>query len=476
MSSLDPKGRSSGVERRITGVALCLTEAGLGALACASTTLLYASYFTGVGYLPVLLGAATGGAVLAGITGFRRWRAAVTGLTAVLGFVGLAVVVVIASTVRSGVPPERTAAELGTGLVRGWARMLTVSLPAEVTGELLVTPAVITWSASFLATTLVLRTRWVLVPLLPPLLALVVGLLFTAVRTDSGLPVTAVFLVTVLTLILVRSLRLDSTDLDATGADRQPHQEHQELESASGRRLRLLVGRAVAGVPLVLGAALVGFGGAGLVPVATGAERFDLREVIPLPLRLQDTITPLATLKAQLRAPQQELFTVRITTPDTGADIDRVRTAVLDSFDGALWSSQDRFLLAGRTLAPDLSVTDSHRVGVHISITRLDGPYLPAVGWPVHIDRPGLGFSSTSGVLVSNNPLNGLSYDIVGQWHPRIDEALRDATPNLTEEYQRYSQLPPGLPPELRATAAELTSPTSTPYTQLLALENYLQQ
>jgi len=453
-----------------------MTEAGLGTLACASTTLFYTSYFTGLSYLPALLSAAAGGAILAGVAALRRWRAGATGLTAVLGFVGLAVVGVFTSTLSLGVPPERTATELGAGLVRGWARMLTVSLPAEVTDELLVTPAVITWSAAFLATTLVLRTRWVLVPLLPPLLALVVGLLFTAGRTDSGLPVTAVFLVTVLTLILVRSSRLDSTDLDGTGADGQPHQEHQGLEPAFGSRLRLLAGRAAAGGPIVLVAVLVGIGGAGLVPVATGAERFDLREVIPLPLTLQDTITPLTTLKSQLREPRRELFTVRIASRDTRTGVDRVRTAVLDSFNGALWTSEDRFLLAGRTLGPNPSLTDPWHVGMHVSIIHLDGPYLPSVGWPVHIGRPGFGFSSTSGVLVSNDSLNGLSYDMVGEWRPRDDEALRDATPNLTEGYERYTQLPPGLPPELQATAAELTSTTSTPYAQLLAFETYLQQ
>ncbi|MDQ4032617.1 MAG: hypothetical protein M3332_10265, partial [Actinomycetota bacterium] len=250
-------------------------EVGLGALACATTCLLYTSYFTTLSYLLPLWSSVAGATVLAGVAALRRWRASATLLTAALGFVVLAVFVVFTSTLSFGVPTVRTAADLGAGLVRGWARMLTVSLPAEDTGELLVTPAVITWSAAFLATTLVLRTRTVLVPLVPPLLALVVGLLFTATRTDSGLLVTAVFLVTVLSLVLVRSSHLDNNALDSIGATDQPDQQHQIRKPASGSGLRLVVGRGVVGVPIILVAALVGIGGVGLVPVATGDERFD---------------------------------------------------------------------------------------------------------------------------------------------------------------------------------------------------------
>lgn len=460
---------SSGADRRSIGV-LSVAEVGLGTLACATTTLLYTSYFTGLSYLLPLLTAAVGGAVLAGVAALRHWRAGATLLAAVLGFVVLAVFGVFTSTLTFGVPTVDTAAELGSGLVRGWARMLSVSLPADITGELLVTPAVITWSAAFLATTLALRTRSVLAPLLPSLVALVVGLLFTASRTDSALLVTAVFLVATLALMLVRSIRWDSIDIDIA------EQPDQAPDSASGGRLRLMASRAAFGVPIVLVAALVGTTGAGLIPVSTGDERFDPRDAVPLRLELNDTLTPLATLKSQLRDPQRQLFTVRIDNNDTGADIDRVRTAVLDSFDGALWATDDSFLVAGHTLTPDPSLIDARQVAMHVSIAQLNGPYLPSLGWPVHVDRPGFGFSSTSGALVTNNALTGVSYDVVGELRPRDDDALRDAVPNLTEGADRYARPPPGLPPDIRAKGVELTSTTSIPYLKLVAIETYLQK
>lgn len=456
-----------GAGRRGVGV-LSLVEVGLGTLAGATTTLLYTSYFTGLSYLSPLLIAAAAGAVLAGVAALRRWRTGATLLTAVLGFLVLAVFGVFTSTLDSGLPTSDTATGLGSGLVRGWALMLSVSLPTDVTGELLVTPALLTWSAVFLGITLGLRTRSVLVPLLPPLVALVAGLLFTAGRTDSGLPVAAVFLVAALALMLVRSIRLDSDD---TFGSPDPARD-----SDSAGRLRLTAGRAALGTPIVLLAALLGTAGAGLIPVSTGTHRFDPRDVVPLQLELTDTLTPLATLKSQLRDPQRQLFTVQVDDEGSGAGIDRVRTAVLDGFDGALWTSDDSFLLAGRALAPDPTLVDARQVTVHVSITQLNGPYLPAPGWPVHVDRSGFGFSDTSGALVTNDALSGLSYEVVGELRPRDDSALRDTVPNLAEGSDRYTRLPTGLPPDIRAKGAELTSRTNNPYEKLVAIETYLQK
>lgn len=477
MSSPDP-GMDPGTPRHGAGV-LSVAEVGLATLAGATTTLLYTSYFTSLSYLPPLLVAAAGGAVLAAVAALRHWRSGPTLLAAVLGFGVLAVFGVFTATLYFGIPTVTTATALGAGLVRGWARMLSVSLPADATGELLITPTLITWAAVFGATTLALRTRSVLLPLLPPLVALGLGLLFTAGRTGSALPLTAVFLVAALTLLLVRSIRLDSNDLDLVEQALQEHQADQSPDlaaSAPVSRLRLMAGRAAFGLPIALVAALAGTVGAGLIPLATGTDRFDLRDVVPLPLELQDTLTPLATLKSQLRDPDRELFTVRVDHNDTGKDVDRVRTAVLDNFDGALWTSDDSFLVAGRTLPPDPSLADARHVTMHVSLTQLAGPYLPSLGWPVRLDKPGFGFSSTSGALVTTDAHSGLSYDLTGELRPRDNAALREAVPNLVAGSDRYTRLPPGLPPDIQAKGIELTATTNIPYEKLVALETYLQK
>ena len=62
------------------------------------------------------------------------------------------------------VPHRRHGRGAGPGLLRGWVRMLTVGLPADVSGELLLTPVLVSWTASFTSAMLALRSRSVLAP------------------------------------------------------------------------------------------------------------------------------------------------------------------------------------------------------------------------------------------------------------------------------------------------------------------------
>jgi transglutaminase-like putative cysteine protease len=443
---------------------LAYLEIGLVTLATAVTGVLYGGFFTSRGYLPPILAAAALAVVLAAVTAVRRWSVLVTLPVTVLGFAALAVYLVYRNTLDHGVPTVHTATSLGTGLVRGWARMLTVGLPADVTGDLLVTPVLVTFVAAYAAALLSLRTKAVLAPVGPTLLALVVGLLFTAGRPVAGLPVTAAYLFAALLLVVVRVIRLERTQAAALDLD---------VVQDSRHRTRI-AGRIAFGLPVALVVAALGLTGARLVPLASGTARFDPRTVAPQPFEVEDTLTPLVGLKSQLKQkPAQTLFTVQ--TTDTG--IDRVRTAALDTYDGALWTSDDSFLVAGHTLPADPSLDHPRRVHARISIQDLTGPYLPVVGWPVEVGANGLGFSSRSGVLVTHGPdVHGLSYDLDGTVAPD-DAGLRSAVANLSgADGARYTKLPPGLPPELDAKAKELTGQGSTPYDKLLAIRDYLRK
>jgi len=189
---------------------LAYLEVLFGTMAAATTGLLYSGFFTSRDYLPPLLVAAAGAALLAVLTAVRRWRASGTLLVAVLGFALIAVFLVYRHTLDHGIPTVKTATDLGTGLLHGWARMLSVGLPADVTQDLLITPVLLTFVATFVSTTLSVRTRAILAPALPTLLALVIGLLFTAARPAAGAVVTAAYLVVTLLLIVVRVSRLET--------------------------------------------------------------------------------------------------------------------------------------------------------------------------------------------------------------------------------------------------------------------------
>lgn len=449
---------------------LAYLEIGLVTLAAAVTGVLYGGFFTTRGYLPPILAAAALAVVLAAVTAVRRWSVLLTLPVTVLGFAVLAAYLVYRDTLDHGVPTVHTATSLSTGLVRGWTRMLTVGLPADVTGDLLVTPVLVTFVAAYASALLSLRTRAVLAPAGPTLLALVVGLLFTADRPAAGLPVTAAYLLASLLLVVVRVIRLEraqavALDLDV---DSHPGQAHDPRH-----RIRI-AGRIAFGLPVALVVAALGLTGARFVPLAPGTARFDPRTVTPQPFQVEDTLTPLVGIKAQLeQKPAQTLFTVQT----TDAGLDRVRTAALDAYDGALWTSDDSFLVAGHTLPGDPTLEHPRVVHARISVQDLTGPYLPVLGWPVEVGANGLGFSSRSGVLVTHGPdVHGLTYDLSGTVAPD-DAGLRAAVADLSgTDSARYTRLPPGLPPELDAKARELTAQGSTPYAKLTAIRDYLRK
>ncbi len=437
------------------------TEAMLAAATEAITGLVYGGFFAGQGYLPPLVAAAGGAAAVAALAAWRRWGVVWTSLVAILGFAPLATWAIEWSTLDRGLPTIGTATALGPDLLHGWARMLTVSLPADPTGALLATPVTVTWVASFVAVTLVLRTRLMFAALLPGLLALGVSLVLTAGQAGLNVPVTVAFLLAGLLLILVRAIRADTAGIDAAEA------------SAPARASRGRLVRVGFGLPVVAAVTALGVSGAGLVPLAI-PDRFDPRTVVPLRFDTGDTLTPLVTLKSQLRQqPARPLFTVRIQDA-AGIPLDRVRTAALDRFDGAVWTSDDRYLVAGRTLAPDPNLTDARRTRIHVEIEGLPGPYLPVVGWPVRVGATGVGFSDTSGVLVSNGTTPGLRYDLVGEVRSR--DGLDSAVPSIVDGAARYTTLPPGLPPEVAAIAAQLTAPATRPFAKLTAIEGYLRE
>jgi transglutaminase-like putative cysteine protease len=448
-TGVSPRRLDSVTPTRLTEVALCAAATVAGGL-------VYGRFFAGTGYLLPVCVAALAGAAIAAVAGLLRWRTTGTLLLAVAGFVLLASYGVFRDTLEHGMPSVRTASELVRGVLGGSARMFTVAPPADLRGDLLVTPVLITWAAAFTATTLVLRTRTVFVPAVPALAAFAAALVFVGRQAGVHVTATAVLVAATLSLLLLRTNR-------AAG---EP-----------SRHRRVMTSRLAFGGPVVAVAASLGVLGGLVLPLASGEQRFDPRTLLSPSVRITDMLTPLADLKRQLREePARRLFTARI-TGDTR--VDRVRVAALDEFDGVVWTSTDRFLVAGRQLAVDPALTGARTVSARITVEDLDGPFLPVVGWPVRLDLARdvgdpVGFSTTSGVLASSRPrLRGIAYDLVGKVTERGDGLLR-ASPSTAPEYRAYTTLPDDLPPLLGAAAQQLTATESTPYGKLVAIEEHL--
>ncbi|TWP52510.1 DUF4129 domain-containing protein [Lentzea tibetensis] len=451
--------------RKLTGLvpAVALAEVVLALVASAAGALVYRGFFATLGHLPVLGLACLVGGVTAGVAALCRWRALATPLLAVAGLALVTVYGVFGDTVRYGLPTSRTGAAVLDGALHGWNRMLTVAVPADPWGELLVAPVLVVWAAAFSAVAIVLRTRNVLAPLVPPLLAFLFALLVVGNQAGGHATATVVFLTAALSLIAIRAHR--GTGGDAVRIDRQRS---------------LPVAALVTAGLMVAVSALFGIVGGQVLPLASGQHRFDPRDVLAPPITSTDTLTPLATLKSQLiEDPPRTLFTVRIDR-DAADGVDRVRTAALDVFDGTTWTSADTYRVAGSHLSVDPALTRSRPVTARVELQELSGPHLPVLGWPSRLAAGGdsagrLGFDPSSGVVVSATPsLYGLSYDLTGEVSSR-DEGLPLALPSTkAPEDARARELPAGMPEPLREEAQRAAGAGSTPYDRLTALEDRL--
>ncbi|MET9632615.1 DUF3488 and transglutaminase-like domain-containing protein [Lentzea sp. NPDC006480] len=401
-----------------------LAEVALAVVASAAGPLVYQRFFATHDYLVVLLLACLTGGVTAALGHRRRWA------TLALGASGLALLVVC------GV--FRGAASDVLGGVRGsWNRLLTVNTPAETWGELLAAPTLVAWAAAFSSVLLVLRTRNALAPLLPSLAGFLFALFVVGNQAGGHLAATVEFLIAALVLLAIRTHR--------SHGNGTVHVERQTSKPA--------VALVVAAL-MVAASALLGVVGGQVLPLASGEHRLDPRDLLAPPVLHTDTLTPLAQLKKQLtETPPRALFTVR-TAPESASQIDRVRTAALDTFDGTTWTANDTYRVAGSHLTVDPELVRRKQVTARIELQELSGPYLPVIGWPSRLDVPGetrgrLGFDADSGVVVSTGPTApGFSYDVTGEIYLQ-DKELPRAAPTAAQS----PPLPEGVPDALREMA-----------------------
>lgn len=417
------------------------------------SSLVYLRFFSGLGFLISTLTAAAVGVLIGAVAAIRRWSLLVTAGVGVLGFLLVAIFAVFRGTLNRGIPTGTTLQSLGTSVISGWVKMLSVNLPADPSGELEFTPALICFLGGIAAASLVLRTKYLLAPVLAPVLAFMIALPITAPRSVDGMIPVGVLLAVVLLVTLIRAGTSDPM--------------------ARTINAKAVWGRFLFGLPVVVVAIAAGLAGMQFVPLADGDNRFDLRDVVEPPLNIDDLINPLATLKTQLRKPDADMFTVKLSGDTEG--IDRIRTVALDTFDGAMWSSQDQFLLAGSTLPQDESLVNPRRVTLNVQVNGLQGQYLPQIGAPVSVKgAPRVGYSKDSGILATDQQPNGWNYELVTEVGRKtgLDKSVPYSVSN------RYTQLPrddPRMPDVILAKGTELAASVSEPYAKLMAIQKYMQ-
>ncbi len=155
---------------------------------------------------------------------------------------------------------------------------------------------------------------------------------------------------------------------------------------------------------LAVGAAAV-VAGAGLLWLGSDDGSFDLRQRIDPPIEILDASSPLSLVKSGLIDEQaSEVFTIAVSGLGPDQQIERIPAAILDNYDGAVWSSSGQFIPAGAQLpAPAQGqVADQTALTQRVELSA-EYPFLtvPSIGSAVSIEQGELLWDPVSGALVS---------------------------------------------------------------------------
>ena len=454
------------------------------ALCCALTCVAgaaYADFFSGWQFAVPVVGGAAVPALLVTLTTKRGWRAGPSALlaAAALPVAAGALLLALPGTGVSSV--GAAASTVVDGLSGGWAAMLAAGLPADLHGDLLVTPLAASWLACTAAALLAVHTPGPIVPVGPPTAALVTALALTGEAASNRLALAVAFLGLALALMLVRANRAVTALTEAPPGAAAPSAREARSSSPNAARLHTPAGRVAFGVPLVVGIAVASPLAAGALPPGRG-DRLDPRDLRDERLEIDDALTPLVVLKSQLKAdPPRPLFRITVDAGDAPAP-DRVRTAALDAYDGALWTTTGDYRRAGHELPGAAALGDASpggRVHQSIEILDLEGPFLPAMGRPLTIDADAeagealVGFDPVAGTLVSGRAsLRGLRYDLQSAVAAPTDEQLAAATPTRDPVLDPVRITPPRLPVALSDLATAWTAEAGSRAGELLALRD----
>ena len=425
--------------------------------------------FAGPSFLPAVVGGVLIGLAIAAVATWRRWGIlTVAGLAVAAYFVFGGALALPQTTILGVVPTLETLQKLAVGTVTAWKQMLTTVAPVAAADGHLVVPFLLALVVATVTASLALRLSHVAWALLPAgvLLMLVIAL---------GTPEPAFPLVQGLVFALVSMAWLALRQLWSPQNTAVSVSEVDPSRAAQMRIRRLLAGVAVLAVA----------GGAGIAAsaIASPAEpRHVFRDVIIPPFDIRDYPSPLQAFRKNVRDESDEtLFTVQ--GLPKGA---RIRTAVMDQFDGMVYNVTDGGPTSSSAFAPLRSNMAPDAEGIPVTlkfaIDGYRGVWMPTAGALSEIRfggddaerlRRGTFVNTATGTAVATPGLT------------KGDEYSLDAVmPNAPDDEQlaevpfgRVSMpKPSNVPEELTSLAAETVSGAETPIEQVRALENFLSE
>ncbi|MFK0242703.1 transglutaminaseTgpA domain-containing protein [Microbacterium sp. NPDC090281] len=441
----------------------------LGATALLVVTALIGFWptFAGPTFLPAVVGGILIGLAIAAVATWRRWGILIiTALTVGAYFVFGGALALPQTAILGFIPTLETLQKLALGTVTAWKQMLTTVAPVAAADGHLVVPFLLALVVTTLTASLALRLSQVAWALIPAgvLLMLVIAL---------GTPEPAFPLVQGLVFAVVSMSWLALRQLWAPQNTAVSVSEVDPSRAAHMRTRRLLAGVAVL--------AIAGGAGVAASAVATPTQpRHVFRDVIIPPFDIRDYPSPLQAFRKNVRdEADKTLFTVQ--GLPKGA---RVRTAVMDQFDGMVYNVTDGGATSSSAFTPLRSNMSPDAAGVpvtlNIAIDTYRGVWVPTAGELSEISFSGADaeqlrrstyVNTATGTAVATTKLTKGDEYTVDAVMPTVpdDEQLAEV------EFGKVSMpKPSNVPEELTALAAETVSGAETPIEQVRALENLL--
>jgi transglutaminase-like putative cysteine protease len=314
--------------------------------------------------------------------------------------------------------------------------LLTSALPVTATQGLLLWLFSVVWWAAFWTAQAVASTAARPLTLLAPTLLLAAG---TAASVSVPAPATGIAVV--FAAAAVFALRPATAGVKADDAV----------------RLTFAIGVAVAAVQV-----------SAWVPAR--AQPADPRAASARPVRTQQMISPLALTDVWAAGQARPMFRVR-----SGSALP-LRLTVLDDYDGVEWTSDAAYIESGPRLPGASPAPAARPDSAEIELQGLDTAWLPAPDRPVELSGIPAVVDPADGVLAAppEGAAAGLRYRVLSMVPQLSAAAAFRATPASGVGYARYLEVP-GIFPAVMARAAErITARATSPYQELLLLQNAL--
>ncbi len=455
-----PRGTVASSAWRDLAVVSALSALGLWGLAPA---------FGGGGYVLAGLGGLLVGTAAGYLSHRFRLNAFFTGLGAIaLYFVFGSAFAMPANALFLVIPTLVTLRGLALGSVFGWTDIVTLGAPVGAPDYITVLPYVAAWLVGLVSAVLVLRwlprhdrsaTRLAVLLIGPAVLYLLSVLYGTSEPYLAGIRGIGFAVIALLWL-----------------GWRRGTAQNASLQERRGLNRTKLIGSAIVAVSAILVAAL-----AGSILTPAPESRFVLREEVVPPFDPQDYPSPLSGFRKYTKdLGESDLFTVTGLTAS-----DRVRLAVMDSYDGRLWDvsgpedqaeGSGSFRLVGADLpAPPLLESSAGR-SVTIEIAGYSGVWLPVVGYPETLALPttptdksqDLRYNAATATTVLTSGVdNGYRYSFTSDVQDEFSEQALKNVPVAAVELPIVERVPD----VVAAKAAEYVGTATTPIDQLRAME-----